>query len=162
MLNTQNMQNTSVRLTQEALVALKIELKELNEVKRPNLVDRLSRAMREGDLTENADYQSAKEELEFLDGRIEELTEVVNTAVVVSATSTKANGKVDIGTKVTVKVGKNSITYTIVGEWEADPAAKKISPSSPLGMVLMDKEKGEKVTVDAPAGKVIYEILEIA
>ncbi len=67
-----------------------------------------------------------------------------------------------MGTKVTVKVGKNLVTFTIVGEWEADAASKKISPSSPLGRVLMDKAKGEKVTVEAPAGKVIYEILEIS
>lgn len=154
------MQNTIVQLTKEALVALQKELKELNEVKRPALVERLGRAMREGDLSENADYQSAKEELEFLDGRIEELERVVNNAVVVTNSGTK-NGKVGVGTRVTVKIGKKSQIFTIVGEWEADPASKKISPSSPLGKVLMDKAKGEKVTVDAPAGKVTYEILEI-
>jgi len=155
------MQNQKIQLTKEALSNLQKELKELNEVKRPKLVERLSRAMAEGDLSENADYQSAKEELEFLDGRISELEEVVNNAELVTNKNTHSNGKVGVGTKVTVKLNGKFQVFTIVGEWEADPANKKISPSSPLGKVLMDKAKGEKVEVDAPAGKVIYEILEI-
>jgi transcription elongation factor GreA len=155
------MQNKPVQLTIEALENLKKELHELSKVKRPQLVERLSRAMAEGDLTENADYQSAKEELEFLDGRISELEVVVNNAQVVSSSNGNTNGKIGMGAKVTVKIGSKSQTFTIVGEWEADPVNKKISPSSPLGEVLMDKAKGEKVTVQAPAGKVIYEILEI-
>lgn len=155
------MQNTQVKLTKEAYESLKKELKELNEVKRPKLVERLGRAMTEGDLAENSDYQSAKEELEFLDGRISELFDVTENAEIVKGKSGN-NGKVGVGTKVTVKVGKNPVTFTIVGEWEADPQNKKISPSSPLGQVLMDKEKGESVIVEAPAGKVTYEILEIA
>jgi len=154
------MKNKTYELTKEALLALQSELKELNEVKRPQLVERLSRARSEGDLSENSDYQSAKEELEFLDGRISELSEVVNNAVITK--NDKFSGKVGMGTKVTVKIGSKSQIFTIVGEWEADPANKKISPSSPLGQVLMDKSKGDKVTVEAPAGKVIYEILEIA
>ncbi len=153
------MENSKIQLTKEAFEGLKLELKELNEVKRPKLVERLSRAMSEGDLAENSDYQSAKEELEFLDGRIDELSVVLNNATIVSGKST--NGLVAVGTKVTVKVAGKSVTFTIVGEWEADPGNKKISPSSPLGKVLMDKAKGEKVTVIAPAGQIIYEILEI-
>lgn len=155
------MQNKSVQLTKDAFTALQNELKELNEVKRPSLVERLSRAMSEGDLSENADYQSAKEELEFLDGRISELEEVVNNAKIVENKNNHSDGKVGLGTKVTVKLNGKSQIFTIVGEWEADPGNKKISPSSPLGQVLMNKTKGEKVEVNAPAGKVIYEILEI-
>ncbi len=155
------MQNKPVQLTIEALENLKKELNELSKVKRPQLVERLSRAMAEGDLTENADYQSAKEELEFLDGRISELEVVVSNAQVVSSSNGNLDGKIGMGAKVTVKIGGKSQTFTIVGEWEADPMNKKISPSSPLGQVLMDKAKGQKVTVQAPAGKVIYEILEI-
>jgi transcription elongation factor GreA len=153
------MDNRKVQLTKDALSALQSELSELNNVKRPKLVERLSYAMSQGDLSENADYTNAKEELEFLDGRIAELTAVVNNAVVVN--NQAKNGKVGIGTKVTVKIGGKSQTFTMVGEWEADPANKKISPSSPLGQVLMDKSKGQKVIVEAPAGKVNYEILAI-
>src|SRR5260221_14321416 len=154
------MKNTVVQLTKEAYEALKKELYELNNVKRPKLVERLGHAMSEGDLAENSDYQSAKEELEFLDGRIDELSVVVNNAIIV--TGKPVNGKVSVGTKVTVKVAVKSQFFTIVGEWEADPVSKKISPSSPLEHVLMYKAKEEKLTVEAPPGKEIYEILEIA
>ncbi len=150
----------NVQLTKDAFEALKVELKELVEAKRPKLVERLGRAMSEGDLTENSDYQSAKEELEFLDGRIDELTAVLDNATVSDSNGAK-DGKIGMGTKVTVKIGAKSQVFTIVGEWEADPMNRKISPSSPLGQMLMDKAKGERVEVEAPAGKVIYEILEI-
>ncbi len=153
------MDNRKVQLTKEASEALQKELRELNDVKRPKLVERLSYAMSQGDLSENADYSNAKEELEFLDGRIAELTAVINNAIVIE--NHIKSGKVSIGTRVTVKMGGKSQIFTIVGEWEADPASKKISPSSPLGQVLMDKAKGEKVIVEAPAGKVSYEILAI-
>src|SRR5579864_2800025 len=99
------MQNTNIQLTKEAFEALKQELEALNGVKRPKLVERLSHAMSEGDLAENSDYQSAKEELEFLDGRIGELSQVVNNATIVNNSKTKLNGKVGMGTKVTVKIG---------------------------------------------------------
>ncbi len=97
------MDNNHVQLTKEAYESLKSELKGLNEVKRPALVERLSRAMAEGDLSENADYQSAKEELEFLDGRISELTSVVENSKIVSGKK-PANGSVGLGTKVTVTI----------------------------------------------------------
>lgn len=147
-----------VKLTKEGLEALKKELVDLRDVKRPKLVDRLSNARSQGDLSENSDYQSAKEELEFLDGRIEELEEVIKTALVVPAT--KAGG-VDVGTKVTVKVNGNKVVFHIVGEWEADPVNKKISHESPLGKALVGKNIGDKVEVEAPAGKVHYEILAV-
>lgn len=155
------MNGKTVQLTKEAFEALKMELSELNDVKRPALVARLSRAMQEGDLAENADYQNAKEELEFLDGRIGELEDVVNNMKVMDGNGGH-KGVVDIGTKVSVKVGAKTQEFTLVGEWEADPVNQKISHSSPLGQVLMGKKKGDKVTVEAPAGKVIYEIVAIA
>ncbi len=148
----------NVKLTQEGLIALKTELKDLRDVKRPKLVDRLANARSQGDLSENSDYQSAKEELEFLDGRIDELEEVIKNAKVTAA---KKSGGVDVGTKVTVKVGTNKVIFNIVGEWEADPVNKKISHESPLGKALFGKKVGEKVDVEAPAGKVQYEIVAI-
>lgn len=151
------MKNT-VKLTQEGLNALKNELKELRDVKRPKLVDRLANARSQGDLSENSDYQSAKEELELLDGRIDELEEVIKSASVASANKT---GGVDVGTKVTVKVNGGKVVFAIVGEWEADPVSKKISHESPLGKALVGKKVGEVVDVEAPAGKIRYEILAI-
>jgi len=147
-----------VKLTQEGLKTLKAELVELRDIKRPKLVDRLANARSQGDLSENSDYQSAKEELEFLDGRIEELEEVIKTAVVAPAVKT---GDVDVGTKVTVKVGGNKVIFNIVGDWEADPVNKKISHESPLGKALVGKKVGDNIEVEAPAGKIQYEILAI-
>ncbi len=151
--------NTKVNLTKEGLDALKKELAELVDVKRPKLVDRLSNARSQGDLSENSDYQSAKEELEFLDGRIDELSEVVQTAVVVD--NSKGKGGVGVGTKITVKVNGKEVVFDMVGEWEADPVNKKISDSSPLGLALVGKNVGDRAEVEAPAGKVVYEILAI-
>lgn len=149
---------SQVQITKEGLVALKNELSDLVDKKRPKLVDRLAYARTQGDLSENSDYINAREELEFLDGRIEELETVINNAKVVS----KSNGnKVALGTMVTVKQNGSKNEFNIVGEWEADPIKKKISHTSPLGRALLGKKKGEKVQVDAPAGKVTYEILSI-
>lgn len=147
-----------VKLTAEGLNTLKEELEKLRDVKRPKLVDRLSNARAQGDLSENSDYQSAREELEFLDGRIDELEEVIKKANVTS--STKTNG-VDVGTKVTVKVNGSKVVFNIVGEWEADPSNKKISHESPLGKALVGKNIGDSVEVEAPAGKIQYEIVAI-
>ncbi len=149
---------SDVKLTKEGLETLKAELTDLRDVKRPRLVDRLANARSQGDLSENSDYQSAKEELEFLDGRIEELEEVIKTASVAPAVK---SGGVDVGTKVTVKVNGKEIVFNIVGDWEADPVNKKISHESPLGRALVGKKVGDKVEVEAPAGKVHYEILAI-
>lgn len=148
-----------VQITKQGLEALKHELDELVENKRPKLVERLSYARSQGDLSENNDYQTAKEELEFMDGRISELDEVLKNAEVV-----KSNGRphgVAIGTKVTVGVNGNKNVFDIVGEWEADPVNKKISHDSPLGKALVGRKVGEKVEVEAPAGKVTYVVLKI-
>ena len=150
-----------LKVTKQGLDSLKAELTELRDVKRPKIVERLAYARSQGDLSENADYQSAKEELEFLDGRIDELEEVVKTAAVVSAGAKGGNGGVGVGTKVTVKVNGVKTVFDIVGEWEADPVNKKISHDSPLGIALSGKKVGEKVEVEAPAGKLQYEILAI-
>jgi transcription elongation factor GreA len=149
----------NIKLTKTGLEALKKELAELLNVKRPKLVERLSNARQQGDLSENSDYQSAKEELEFLDGRIDELSGVVQTAVV--AGSVKNGDGVGVGTKVTVKVNGKENVFNVVGDWEADPVNKKISDSSPLGLALAGKKVGDKAQVEAPAGKVVYEILAI-
>jgi transcription elongation factor GreA len=158
--NAKNMKN-NLKLTKPGLETLRHELEELLNVKRPKLVERLANARSQGDLSENSDYQSAKEELEFLDGRIDELTEVVKTAAVVSIGAKAGKDGVTVGTKVTVKVNGAKTIFDIVGEWEADPINKKISHDSPLGIALSGKKVGDKVEVEAPAGKLQYEILAI-
>lgn len=148
------------KLTQNGRDLLGKELSELLDVKRPKIVERLANARANGDLAENSDYQSAKEELEFLDGRIDELQEVLQTAAIVSQSKVGGAG-VGVGTKVTVKVNGKQTIFNIVGEWEADPINKKISHDSPLGLALLGKKVGDTAEVDAPAGKLTYEILAI-
>ncbi len=150
----------ATQLTKSGLEALNKELKVLREEKRPKLVERLSDARAAGDLSENSDYHNAKEELEFLDGRISELESVIENAIVMNGDSNTAS-QVNVGNAVKVKVNGNTQEFHIVGEWEADPVAKKISHISPLGQALVGKKKGEKVEVEAPAGKIVYEIIEI-
>jgi transcription elongation factor GreA len=149
-----------IQLTQKGLDALKKELDELMNVKRPSLVDRLSNARSQGDLSENSDYQNSKEELEFLDGRIEELETVIKNAVVVSDDSSSGGGA-GVGAKVTVRVNGVKTTFEIVGEWEADMASKKISHTSPLGSALVGRKAGEKFEVEAPVGKIKYEVVSV-
>jgi len=151
---------SKLQLTKGGYDVLKLELEELINVKRPKLVDRLSYARSQGDLSENSDYTNAKEELEFLDGRIDELKYVLENAKVV-ATGNPTNGKVDVGDVVVVKINGAKQEYKIVGEWEANPMEKKISNTSPLGLALTGKSVGEKVSVEAPAGTVAYEIVAI-
>lgn len=149
----------TIQLTAKGLEALKNELRDLLDKKRPALVDRLSNARAQGDLSENSDYQNAKEELEFLEGRIDELETVIKTAKVVDNGN---NGNtVGVGTKVTVRVNGVKTTFEIVGEWEADLANKKISHASPLGSSLVGKKVGDKFEFEAPVGKINYEIVAI-
>jgi len=148
-----------IQITKQGFENLKKELDELVNTKRPKLVERLANARSQGDLSENSDYQNAKEELDFLDGKISELEDVINKAEVVGGKIN--NGEIAVGAEVTLKIQGEKHVYYIVGEWEADPTSKKISHNSPLGQALVGKKKGEKAEVEAPAGKVIYEILSI-
>lgn len=147
-----------IQFTAAGLDELKAELAELKDVKLPAAIERVARARDFGDLSENAEYHAAKEELSFLEGRVEELEDIVSKAYVVDKNGTSA---VDIGCKVTVELGGKDHTYEIVGEWEADPMKKKISHTSPLGQALVGKKKGESVEFEAPAGKVVYKIKKI-
>jgi transcription elongation factor GreA len=96
--------------------------------------------------------------LAFIDGRILELEEIIHTAKVVTSHG-KTN--IDVGALVTLHVNGKKDTYSLVGEWEADPSNKKISHSSPLGKALMGKKVGDEIEVDAPAGKIKYKVLSI-
>jgi len=153
------MKQQQIPITKDGYEALKKELVELVEKKRPDLVDRLERSRSEGDITENSAYADTKDELEFLDGRIDELRHVIENAKVLQ--EKKNGGQVELGAEVLLRAGKADRTFHIVGEWEADPMKQKISHSSPLGKALCGKRVGDKVEVEAPAGKIVYEILEI-
>lgn len=145
-------------LTKDGLTQLKTEYDNLVNTKRPEAVVRLANARSQGDLTENSEYTAAKQDLAFMDGRIAELALIFHEAKVVNSHSKQ---KVNVGCKVTLHANGKKDIFTIVGEWEADPVQKKISHSSPLGSALIGKKVGEKVEVEAPAGKILYKILNI-
>ena len=148
-----------VHMTPEGYSELALELTEHKEVKRPKAVERVARARDFGDLTENSEYHQARDELSFIDGRIEELEELMSKVAIIDGK--KKSQTVDIGCKVTVHGNGKVYTYTIVGEWEADPKLQKISHQSPLGKALVGKKVGETVEIEAPAGKIVYTIKKI-
>jgi transcription elongation factor GreA len=151
--------NDQVTLTKEGIEELKKELLELEAKKRPLTVERVSNARVMGDLMENSEYAAAREELSFIDGRIAELKEIIKNAKLIRVC--KSNNEVKLGCKVTIKGNNLTATYHLVGEFEADPTAQKISASSPLGKALLGKKIGEKVEIEAPVGKISYQILKI-
>ncbi len=152
--------STQVLLTREGLDDLKKEYDELVKTKRPAAVVRLTQARDLGDLSENSEYSASRQDLAFIDGRIAELESILHEAKVISKTNGSTD-KVNLGCKVTLHIDGKKEIFTIVGEWEADPMQKKISHVSPLGQALLGRKVGEKVEVEAPAGKVIYTIVEI-
>lgn len=153
------MDTKKIYLTRDGLSDLKKEYEELTGTKRPEVLSRVSQARSMGDLSENAEYVAAREDLSFIDGRIDELEELLKQAIIISAAS--SNHVVKLGSKVTLHNKGKKDVYTVVGEWEADPTEKKISHESPLGKALLGKKVGDKVEVEAPAGKVQYTIKSI-
>ena len=152
------MDSKKIYLTKEGLDELKQEYEELTKVKRPEILSRVSAARNMGDLSENAEYTVAREELSFIDGRIDELEELLKQVVMIS---NNHSNTIKLGSTVKVNTGSDKEEFTVVGEWEADPKEKKISHESPLGKALIGKKVGEKVEVEAPAGKIVYTIENI-
>ena len=153
-----------IYLTKEGLSELRKEYDGLVNNKRPQAVERIAQARSQGDLAENSEYAAARDELAFIDGRIEELEGLLKHAQVIregSSTSKRKNGTVGLGSKVTLEVKGKKEVFTVVGEWEADPIAKKISHDSPLGKALLGKTVGEKVEVEAPAGRILYAVVSV-
>lgn len=157
------MEDKKIYLTKEGLDELKKEYEELTKVKRPVILERVSQARNMGDLSENAEYVAAREELSFIDGRIDELEELLKQVVIITNGNKKSGKKnvVALGSTVTLHVGGKKEMFMVVGEWEADPKEKKISHQSPLGKALIGKTVGEKVQVEAPAGKITYTIIDV-
>ena len=155
------MDTKKIYLTKEGLEELKAEYEDLIKVKRPDILERVSQARSMGDLSENAEYVAAREELSFIDGRVDELEELVKQAVLIQENHTKGNHVVKLGSTVTVHIKGKKEIFTVVGEWEADPKEKKISHESPLGKALIGKKVGDKVEVEAPAGTLGYTIVSV-
>ena len=150
--------NKPVYLTAEGLAKLQAELHHLITVERPRVASRIHDAKLDGDITENAEYEDAKQEQSFLEGRIGTLEGQLKNAEVIG----KSNGdRVGIGSKVVIRGGDGQETFTIVGSAEAAPREGRISNESPVGAALMGHKKGDKVTVQAPAGSVIFTVVSI-
>ncbi len=157
------MDSKKIYLTKSGLEDLKKEYEELAKVKRPEVVTRVSDARNQGDLSENAEYVAAREELSFIDGRIDELEELLKQVSLINEVhGSKAGSAIELGSEVTLKIDGKKEVYRVVGEWEADPAERKISHESPLGKALLGKKIGESVEVSAPAGKILYTIVSIS
>jgi len=156
-------ENKAVYITPEGLEKLKAELDELVNVRRVALAQRLSAAIKQGDLSENADYITAKEEQGFLEGRIREIEAAVRHAVVIEG-PVATDGRAALGSLVTVVEDgyDDEETYHIVGPLEADPTKGKISNESPLGEALLGRVVGDTITVQAPAGEIAFRIVKIA
>jgi len=149
----------NVYVTKEGLENLKKELKALVEEKRPGIAKRIKEAREMGDISENSEYDAARQEQSFVEGRIEELEELLKNAKLSQPNNKKDS--VEVGCRVTVHVDGGEESFHIVGALEANPLEKKISHESPLGSALVGKKVGDKIEVDAPVGKLTYTILKI-
>ncbi|MBP5248596.1 MAG: transcription elongation factor GreA [Lachnospiraceae bacterium] len=149
-------------LTYEGLKALEAELEELTVNKRKEISQKIKEAREQGDLSENAEYDAAKEEQRIIEGRIEELHAILKDAEVVDEDDVRS-GKVNVGSKVTILDVEldETVEYNIVGSTEANILNNLISNESPLGRAIMGRKKGETVEVETPGGMVKYKIVKI-
>jgi transcription elongation factor GreA len=146
-------------LTAEGLQALKDELQALTTSKRGEIAERLKEAKADGDLSENAMYDAARDEQSFVEGRIAEIEHILKHAAVIS---NKGTNSVALGSKVHVELEEGEVEYVIVGSTEANPDEGKISDQSPIGKALLGKKAGDEVEVEVPSGKIVYRIKKIS
>ena len=154
------MNEDKVYLTEEGLLEIEEELAHLKDVRRPEVIKALKDARALGDLSENADYDAARDEQAQIEGRILELEKIVELAHIIEKKNTDV-----VGLGVTVKINyiddEEIEEYRIVGSKEADPSNNKISNESPLAKAIMNRKKGEICSVESPNGKYDVEIVDI-
>jgi transcription elongation factor GreA len=150
-------------LTEEGYKKLQDELDNLRNEKRQEIALRLREAIEGGDITENAEFEAAKNEQAFVEGRIKELEIILaNARIIEPGQKTKGNKSVQLGSKVTLKIDKDDPEeYIVVGAAEANPVLGKISNESPLGKAILEKAVDTVVEVSAPDGKMKVKILKI-
>lgn len=146
-------------ITQEGYDKLKKELEELKTIKRREIADRIQKAKDMGDLSENAEYSEAKDAQAFNEGRIGELSNMLKNLTIVE--NKHAHGIIGMGAKVVATINGNERHFTIVSFNEADPLEGKISNESPLGTAMLNKKKGDTVTVKTPKGEMQYTITKV-
>lgn len=149
-------------LTKEGYQKLQEELDYLRKVKRQEVANRLHEAMEGGELIENAEYEAAKNEQAFVEGRIQELDVLLASAKIIEDNGKKKSDSVQLGSKVTIKEGNfDPETFIIVGAAEANPREGKISNESPIGKAILSHKVGDSVKVETPGGTYTVKILKI-
>ena len=146
------------QITTEGKKGLEVELDQL-KARRGDIADKIAEARDYGDLSENAEYDAAREEQGLVESRIAEIEDILMNAELIKGGS---KTKVSLGSIVELKTGKKSVTYTVVGPVEANPLEGKISNESPIGEALFGKKVGDSATITTPKGDVTYEIVTIS
>ncbi|MFT7235241.1 MAG: transcription elongation factor GreA [Methylophagaceae bacterium] len=153
----------TVPITLRGVEALRKELKHLKSVARPEVVAAIAEARAHGDLKENAEYHAAKEQQSFIEGRVNELESALSLAQVIDVSSLSQDGRVVFG--VTVELlnieTEATVSYQVVGDYEADIKLNRVSISSPIARALIGKGVDDIATVQAPSGAIEYEIVSI-
>ncbi|MFZ2544789.1 MAG: transcription elongation factor GreA [Candidatus Saccharimonadales bacterium] len=145
------------QITDSGKQELEAELAELKG-RRGAIADKIADARGYGDLSENAEYDSAREEQGLVESRIAEIEDILLNAEIITASRSSS---VKLGSKVELKTGKKTFTYHVVGPVEADPLGGKISNESPIGLALMGKKVGETATITTPKGNIEYEVVSL-
>lgn len=145
------------QITEAGKKELEAELAELKG-RRGAIADKIAEARDYGDLSENAEYDSAREEQGLVESRIAEIEDILLNATIISATKSSS---IKLGSKVELKTGKKTVTYHVVGPVEADPLNGKISNESPIGLALIGKKIGDTATITTPKGDINYEVVKV-
>ena len=156
-------QEKEVVLTKEGLAKLELELEMLKTVKRREVAERIKQAIEFGDISENSEYEDAKNEQAFIEGRILTLEKMLRNAKLIEHVENDTH-EVHLGVTVSLKDMEygDEVEYILVGSAEADPMNKRISYESPVGKAILGKKEGDMVEVNVPAGKLKYKILAVS
>jgi len=145
------------QITEDGKKELEAELAELKG-RRGAIADKIAEARDYGDLSENAEYDSAREEQGLVESRIAEIEDILLNATIITATKSSS---IKLGSKVELKTGKKTVSYHVVGPVEADPLNGKISNESPIGIALIGKKLGDTATITTPKGEINYEVVKV-
>lgn len=151
-----------IPLTRAGFEKIDAELKHLKSVERPNIIQAISEAREHGDLSENAEYHSAKEKQSFIEGRIKELESVISLAEVIDPSKLSGSIKFGATVKLVDEDTDEKKTYQIVGEYEADIEKGRLNMKSPLARALIGKTVGDSIEVRTPGGERAYEVLSVS
>lgn len=145
------------QITDDGKKELEAELAELKG-RRGAIADKIAEARDYGDLSENAEYDAAREEQGLVESRIAEIEDILLNATIIAATKSSS---IKLGSKVELKTGKKTVNYHVVGPVEADPLAGKISNESPIGLALIGKKVGDTAVITTPKGDIKYEVVRV-